>query len=161
MYSKGRKMGSKLRHMAHAVSENQHGLVVETAVSVCSPRAERLAGVKMIERLKRVRNVQTVVADKGYHEEDFVMGLKQIGVAAHVPAYRTRRQKVWIDPALYATREYVAGQRRRKWIERFFGWVKTVGGLRKTRHRGLANLDWNFTLAAAAYNLTRIARLMA
>jgi hypothetical protein len=30
--------------------------------------------------------------------------------------------------------------RRRKMIEEAFGWIKTVGGLRKTRHVGLAKL---------------------
>ena len=43
MYRKGLKTGWKLQHMAHAVSENQHGLVVATSVSACSPRAERHA----------------------------------------------------------------------------------------------------------------------
>jgi hypothetical protein len=33
--------------------------------------------------------------------------------------------------------------------------MKTVAGLRKTKFRGLACVDWAFTFAAAAYNLER------
>jgi len=48
-----------------------------------------------------------------------------------------------------------------KRIEESFGWIKTVGGLRKTRHHGRALVDWFFTLTAAAYNLIRIPKLVA
>jgi transposase len=160
MYRKGRKTGWKLQHMAHAVSENQHGLVVATSVSACSPRAERHAAIAMIERLRGSFQPRTVVADKGYHEQDFVERMQGMGISAHVPAYRKGR-RCWVDPALYQRPEYAASQKKRKWIERFFSWLKTTANLRKTRHRGHRKLDWNFTLAAAAYNLTRMAGLLA
>jgi hypothetical protein len=118
MYRKGFKTGWKLQHMAHAISENEHGLVVATAVTHCSPRAE-----------------------------------------AHVPRYASRRQRCQVDPALYEKPEYVRSQKKRKWIERFFSWLKNTAQLRKTRHRGHPKLNWNFTLAAAAYNIVRIANL--
>ena len=40
-----------------------------------------------------------------------------------------------------------------------FGWIKTVGGMRKTRHRGVAGVEWMFTLTIEAYNLTGIRKL--
>ena len=52
-------------------------------------------------------------------------------------------------------------RRLHKRIEEVFGWIKTVAGLRKTRHRGTALVDWMFTLAAAAYNLVRLPKLLA
>ena len=55
---------------------------------------------------------------------------------------------------------YAASQRIRKRIEEAFGWIKTVAGLRKTKLRGLARVDWAFTFAAAAYNLVRLPRLL-
>ena len=64
MYRKGLKTGWKLQHMAHAVSENQHGLVVATSVSACSRRAERQAAIAMLRRLKKTTTPRTVVADK-------------------------------------------------------------------------------------------------
>jgi hypothetical protein len=39
--------------------------------------------------------------------------------------------------------------------------MKTVGGLRKTRHRGCGLVEWFFVLTAVAYNLIRIPKLLA
>ena len=159
MYRKGLKTGWKLQHMAHAVSENEHGLVVSTAVTPCSPKAERQAAIGMMRRLKQTMKVRVIAADKGYHEHDFIAAMGEMGVAAHVPRYK-RGRRCLVDPALYEQPEYVASQKKRKWIERFFSWLKNTAQLRKTRHRGHRKLDWNFTLAAAAYNLVRIATLI-
>ena len=49
----------------------------------------------------------------------------------------------------------------RKRVEEIFGWVKAVAGLDKARHRGLKKVDWQFTLALAAYNLARLPKLLA
>jgi transposase len=158
LYRKGMKTGLRLSHMAHAVTENDNGLVVATEVSVCSPVQERKAAIAMMRRLRSANKLRSVAADKGYHEQDFVTAMQEMGVAAHVPMYR-RRRRCLIDPAVYDTVEYVTSQKRRKWVERFFGWLKTTANLRKTRHKGHPKLNWNFTLAAAAYNLLRIATL--
>jgi hypothetical protein len=77
--------------MAHATSENRHGLVVATAVSSCSPKQERLAAIAMMGRLKQSAKPRTVVADEGYHEQDFVEQLQQMGrgrACSSVPAWR-------------------------------------------------------------------------
>jgi hypothetical protein len=129
------------------------------AVSGCSPRAEREQALAMVRRLTSSVRPRGVAADKGYHEQDFVEGLDAMGIAAHVPPYR-RGRRCWVDPALYQTEAYVQSQKKRKWIERFFSWLKTTAGLRKTRHRGHKKLAWNIALAAAAYNLTRIGSLL-
>lgn len=55
----------------------------------------------------------------------------------------------------------LASQLQRKRIEEVFAWVKTAAGLAKTRHRGLAPVDWQFTLALAVYNLIRLPKLLA
>ena len=56
---------------------------------------------------------------------------------------------------------YAVSQQLRKRVEEIFGWMKTVGNLRKTRHRGEDRVGWVFTLTAAAYNLVRIRNLQA
>ena len=56
---------------------------------------------------------------------------------------------------------YHVSQRKRKLVEQVFGWMKTVGGLRKLRHRGIALVDWQLTFAATAYNLVRLRNLEA
>jgi hypothetical protein len=50
-------------------------------------------------------------------------------------------------------------QQKRKLIEEVFGWLKTVGLMRKLRQRGPRRVDWLFTFAAAVYNLVRIRNL--
>lgn len=160
LYRKSLRQGFRLQHMAHVVSENRHGLVVATEVTTCSPAQERVAAIRMMGRLKRTMRPKIVAADKGYHEQDFIGAMRQMGVEAHVPRYR-RNRPCLLDPALYERTEYVQSQKKRKWVERFFGWLKTTANLAKTRHRGHRKLHWNFTLAAAAYNLVRMAALTA
>ena len=72
---------------------------------------------------------------------------------------RRCRRPCLLDPAVYDRPEYAVSQKKRKWVERFFAWLKTTANLAKTRHRGHPKLAWNFTLAAAAYNLVRIPSL--
>ena len=55
---------------------------------------------------------------------------------------------------------YELSQRFRKRVEEVFGWMKTVGLMRKTRHRGTDRVGWVFTFTAAAYNLVRIRNLL-
>ena len=63
-------------------------------------------------------------------------------------------------PQISRTREgYKISRQKRKRVEEIFGWMKTVGGLRKLRHRGLELVGWMFTFTAAAYNLVRIRNL--
>jgi transposase len=160
LYRKGMRQGYRLRHMAHVVSENRHGLVVATEVTTCSPSQERAAAVRMMRRLKQTARPLVVAADKGYHEQDFVDAMREMGIDPHVPRYKCRRPCL-VDPALYERAEYRQSQKKRKWVERFFGWMKTTANLARTRHRGHRKLHWNFTLAAAAYNLVRMATLTA
>lgn len=160
LYRKGMKTGLRLSHMAHAVTENRNGLVVATEVTPCSPVEERRAAIAMMRRLRAGNRPRSIAADKGYHEQDFVLAMQEMGVEPHVPMYRRGRRPL-VQPGIYETAEYVTSQKRRKWVERFFAWLKTTANLRKTRHRGHRKLNWNFTLAAAAYNLVRIATLTA
>ena len=65
-------------------------------------------------------------------------------------AYRDRRTK---------KRGYETSQRIRKKIEEIFGWMKTTGGLRKTRYRGVERTNACAQMVAASYNLLRLAKL--
>jgi len=44
-------------------------------------------------------------------------------------------------------------------VEEIFGWLKTVGLMRKLRHRGTDRADWMFVFACAVYNLIRLRNL--
>lgn len=160
LYRKSMRQGFRMQHMAHVVSENKHGLVVATEVTTCSPAQERIAAIRMMRRLQQTARPRVVAADKGYHERDFVDAMQAMNIDPHVPRYM-RRRPCLVDPALYDRPEYATSQKKRKWVERFFGWLKTTANLNKTRHRGHPKLRWNFNLAAAAYNLVRMVTLTA
>ena len=99
-------------------------------------------------------------ADKSYDTRDFVDGLRGLAVTPHVAQNITNRASA-IDHRTTRHAGYLASQRRRKRIEEIFGWLKMVGLLRKTRHRGIARVGWMFTFGLAVYNLVRLRRLVA
>ncbi len=86
--------------------------------------------------------------------------MRRLGVTPHV-AQHTNGRRSAIDARTTRHTGYAVSLRIRKRIEEGFGWMKTVGGRRKTHHRGTARVGWQFTLTAAAYNLVRIPKLLA
>ena len=131
---------AKLCHMAHVLMENRNGLVVDTITTLATGTAEREAAQAMVEALPSTRRV-TVAGDKNYDTRDFVAGLRNIGATPHV-AQHTNGRRSAIDGRTTRHAGYATSQRVRKRIEEIFGWTKTVGGLRKTRHRGTARVGW-------------------
>jgi IS5 family transposase len=113
----------------------------------------------MIEDFADRPSAITLGADKGYDAADFVEELRTINVRPHV-ARNTSGRRSAIDGRTSRHPGYAASQRIRKRIEEAFGWMKTVGGLRKTKLRGLPRVDWAFTFVAAAYNLVRAPKLI-
>jgi len=97
------------------------------------------------------------VADRGYDTECFVQGLIHRDVKAHIA-----RKSIGsaVDGRTACGKGYAMGLRRRKMIEEAFGWIKTVGGLRKMQHNRLENLSGQALFTFAAYNLTRLLNLM-
>ena len=159
LFKKAAGQASRLCHMGHVLMENRNGLVVETAMTPASGTAERQAANAMIEATAGSQRV-TLGADKAYDTADFVAEMRRLGVTPHV-AQNTKGRRSAIDRRTTRHAGYAVSQRARKRIEEVFGWMKTAGGLRKTRHRGTARVGWMFTLTAAAYNLVRIPKLLA
>jgi Transposase DDE domain len=119
--------------------------------------AERDAALVMIEQIPGDQKV-TVGADKAYDTKDFVAEARNMNATPHV-AQNDKGRRSAIDGRTTRHPGYAVSQQRRKRAEEIFGWMKTVGAMRKLRHRGLALVGWMFTLAAAAYNLVRIRNL--
>lgn len=159
LFRKGAGKEAKLCFLGHALMENRNGLVVEALATRVSGHAERLAALSMIERYADRPMPITLAADRGYDAADFVMELREINVTPHVAQNVSRRRSA-IDGRTTRHPGYAASQRIRKRIEEAFGWAKTIAGLNKVRHRGLAKVDWQFTLAMAAYNLIRLPKLL-
>jgi IS5 family transposase len=80
------------------------------------------------------------------------------GVTPHVAQNTTGRRSA-VDGRTTHQPGYGASQKVRRRIEEIFGWIKTVGGLRRTRYRGLERVDSAAYLVATAYNLVRLGRL--
>jgi transposase len=158
LYRKGKGKESRLTYMGHALMENRHGLVVDTRLTPASGTAEREAAEEMVCGISGRKRV-TVGADKGYDTGDFVDTLRELNVTAHV-AQNNRRRRSAIDRRTVRHPGYVVSQRMRKRVEEIFGWIKSIGNLRKTRHRGLERVAWMFTFTAAAYNLVRMRNLL-
>ena len=150
---------AKLAYCGNAVIENRNGLVVEIELAQCSGTAERDAAVTMADRLPG-NGRTTMGADKGYDTAGFVEQLRERNITPHVAQNVKRSGGSAIDGRTTRHEGYKVSQRKRKRIEEVFGWLKTVGGLGKTRHRGVFKVGWVFTFAAAAYNLVRMRNLL-
>ena len=145
---------AKLAHMNHVLMENRNGLIVDVETTESNGRAEREAALRMIRR--SCSRGGTVGADRGYDTREFVSGCRKLGVAPHVAR---KRQHSAIDGRVARGKAYRASLKVRKRIEEAFGWLKTVGGLRKTKLIGRAKLAGHSLLCFAAYNLIRIGGL--
>src|SRR5580658_2688761 len=156
---KGSGHESKLAYCGNLLIENRNGLVVDTELLQCSGTAERDAALLMAERIEGGGRV-TLAADKGYDTRDLVADMRAMNVTPHVAQNVKRRGGSAIDRRTTRHAGYAISQRKRKRIEEVFGWLKTVGMLRKTRLRGLLKVGWVFTFAAAAYNLVRMRNLL-
>ena len=159
LFRKGRGKEARLCHMGHLLMENRHGLIVDAVLTPASGTAERDAALAMLGR-QRGRHRVTLGADKAYDVADFVASLRAMKVTPHV-AQNTANRRSAIDGRTARHAGYAVSQRIRKRIEEGFGWLKTTGGLRKTRHRGTDRVGWMFTLTAAACNLVRLPKLLA
>lgn len=149
--------GSRLVHHGHVLTENRNGLVVAAEVTLATGTSEVEAAPRLFER-RGSRRDGTVGADKGYDQRKFAEGARQAGLAPHV-AQRTS-QGTSIDARTTRHSGYRVSQRQRKRVEEVFGWMKTVGLLRKAKHRGTKLVGWMFEFAAAAYNLVRMRSLL-
>jgi IS5 family transposase len=157
LFRKSSTHESKLAYMGHALMENRNGLVADARLTIATGFAEREAAIEMADTIAGVKQV-TLGADKGYDTRDFVAQLRERNVTPHVAMNTTNRRSA-IDQRTARHDGYAISQRKRKRVEEIFGWLKTVGFMRKTRHRGRDRVDWMFTFGLAAFNLVRIRNL--
>ena len=160
LYRKGPGKEAKLCFIGHTLMENRHALIVGACLTPANGHAERIAALHLIEpHADRPRPI-TLGADKAYDAEDFVNELRAMKVTPHV-AQNNKGRASAIDGRTIRHAGYAVSLRIRKKIEEGFGWIKTVAGQEQTRFRGRDRVGFAFTLAAAAYNLVRLPKLMA
>jgi transposase len=160
LYRKGKGKESKLCFGAHVLMENRHGLCA--AITVHNPIAQKepsvaLAQVDQTEELHEAE-VKSVAADKAYHQKEFVSGCRERGIAPHAACKENTRVK-GLDGRTTNSSGYQKSQKVRKRVEEIFGWMKTVGGLRRTRYRGVERTQAWAYFVGSAYNLLRLVKL--
>ena len=151
-------------YQGHALMENRNGLVVAAEASCSATVAEREMALKLLDRVVKHGSEQrrvTLGADTQYQEAEFIEALRKRKVAPHVSEYaQGNLGKNSLTETERADERRFVSQRKRKLIERVFGWSKLDRPLRQMKLRGLARVDWFYRLTIAAYNLVRMRRLI-
>lgn len=165
LYRKGHGQEAKLGYLGHILLENRNGFIVDAMLTQADGTAERDAALLMLyERWRKARrqgrrNPKSVAADKAYDTRDFVDTVRQLQIRPHVAQNVKRSGGSAIDARTARHASYATSQRKRPLIEKAFGWMKQIGGMRKTKLRGLAKVGWQFLMTAAAFNLWRLPKL--
>lgn len=166
LYRKADGQPAKLCYMGHVLMENRHGLALAGRVTQATGTAEREAALALLDRRPGVAGRRvTLGADKAYDVKAFVGELRQRKVTPHIArddhlTKTGKRRTSAIDGRTTRHRGYGVSQRCRKRIEEIFGWIKSTAGLAKVKVRGKDRVDATFTFAVAAYNLTRLPKLL-
>jgi len=154
-------------YQGHALTENRNGLVVAAEATQAATVAEREAAIRMLDRTVAAKDKRdskqkmTLGADTQYQEEKFVQDLRDREVAPHVSEYVEGNlgKNSLTDEERHDVRRVIS-QRKRKLIERVFGWSKLDRPMRQVKLRGLARVDWFYRLTIVAHNLVRMRRLI-
>ena len=156
---KGPGQEARLTFGLHAGMENRNGLCVALSLREVVGESESKVGVELVTALrKRGFVVKTAGGDKGYHTAGFVGGCRAVGVAPHTAEVQGRAV-AGLDGRTTRTKGYQISLIVRRRIEEIFGWMKTIGGFRKSRYRGVARTNLCALMVGAAYNLVRMAKL--
>lgn len=156
---KSQRTGAQLGYMGHAFMENRNGLVVDVRVTHAVGKSEHTAAASMASAIKGKHRI-TLAGDKGYDSDELLEELRDMGVTPHIAKNDHARRTSSIDQRTTRHEGYDISQKKRKLVEQIFGWGKTVGCLRKVKHRGLDLVKSITTMNLAAYNLIRIRNLM-
>ena len=116
-----------------------------------------------------VKGMQEVVADKGYHSDDVLVGLERVGLRSYVSEPDRGRRRWRGDDlsqrAVYANRRRARGERgqrlqrmRGERVERSFAHMYETGGMRRTHLRGHTNILKRLLIHAGGFNLGRLLR---
>lgn len=157
LWRKGKGREAKLCFMGHSLMENRNGLLVDMRVTLATGHAERDAALQMVDALGLCD--VTLGADRGYDTGDLVAACRSRGITPHV-AQHTNKRRSAIDGRTTRWSGYAVSLIKRRLIEQGFGWAKSVGGLRRSRLRGIVKTQVLAHVVGAAYNLLRIARLV-
>lgn len=157
---KGAGKEAKLCFAAHHLMDNRHGLITGVDLTQSVGTTEPEAAQQLIDRQRRKGGrLKSVGGDKNYDTNAFVGAMRKRAIAPHI-AKKDNKRTAGLDRRTTNSKNYQLSQIVRKRIEQTFGWIKTIGGLRKTRLRGVARNRSLLLLVSSAYNLARMSRLV-
>ena len=160
LYKKGKGKSSQLCHMGHVLMDNLHGLVSTAMVTQAGGKAEIEAMLLMLGEITEAGlNPKAVAGDAGYHTAESVESMRWENIKPHFARHPGRKTK-GLDGRTVRSFSYREAQKIRKRIEEIFGWMKTIGGLRKSRFKGTERTGQLVELVSTAYNLLRIGKLL-
>lgn len=163
LYRKASGQAARLSFGSHALMENRNGLCADFTLHNPIAESEPVVALQQADthqQLYRDVKVKTLGADKGYHQKGFVQGCRERGIVPHV-ACKDKVRVAGLDGRTTTQQSYQVSLKVRKRVEEIFGWIKTVGGFRRSRYRGLERTQaWGY-FVAGTYNLLRMARLAA
>ena len=163
LYRKAQGKEAKLCFGGHILMENRHGLCADFTLHNPITEPEPVVALRQLDRhtqLHEGTSPKSVGADKAYHQKGFVGGCRQRAIAPHTACKKGVRVP-GLDKRTTARSGYQVSLRIRKRVEEIFGWVKTVGGLRRSRYRGRERAQaWGY-FVVSTYNLLRLAKLEA
>ena len=159
---------TRLAHKLEQAVDMETGAVVATTVQTMDGGDTASLGVTLDEAERRLEEVgveaQEVVADKGYHSNRTMTGVKERGKRSYVSEPDRGRRK-WkgkrdAQKAVYANRRRIRGnrgkrllRRRGERVERAFAHMLGTGGLRRVHVRGQEEIRKRMLVQAAAFNL--------
>jgi transposase len=159
LYTKASGQAAKLSYMGHVLMENRNGLAVASEVTQAGYHAEAEAALEMSETIPGAHR-KTLGADKHYDQAEFCRRLRSQGITPHVAQnVNQRRHTTYVDGRATRHDGYEVSLRKRKLVEEIFGWLKTIGLIRRPHFRGKRKIRFVFTFALAVYNLLRISNL--
>jgi transposase len=163
LYRKAAADRSVPSYLGHALMENRSGLVIAAEASLAGTDAERASALRLLDQavVRGSGGRLTLGADTQYQAAEFVQSLRDRSVAPHVSEYvQGNLGKNHLTAEERSDPWRSVSQRKRKLIERVFGWSKLNRPLRQVKLRGLQRVDWFYRLTIAAYNLVRMRKLI-
>jgi transposase len=158
LFKKSSGSESKLSYMAHVLMENRNGLVMDTRLTKSTGQAERESAWMMAWRVAGGQRRITLGGDKNYDTQQLVASLRAIQATPHVAQNEHARRSSAIDERTTRHAGYAVSQRKRKRVEEIFGWIKTIAGLRKTKHRGRQTSRLDVHLRRSCLQLGKVAK---
>ena len=168
LYKKSTAAKSVPSYQGHVLMENRNGLAVGAQASCAGTAEERAAALSMLNEAhppappRGSEGPLTLGADTQYQDPTFIAALRDRGIAPHISEYTqgaNRCKNALREEERRDARREIS-QRKRKLIERVFGWEKLDRPLRQVKLRGLPRVDWFYRLVITAYNLMRMQKLL-